>query len=188
VSGLWAELFVIWNSRDPKGLFRAWHSSPEEKYDLSSGTQRIEVKSTSQRRRVHHFSLEQLTPPSGCKVVIASLFVERNGGGTSLGELVEEIRTHLAEEPELQERLDRVVASTLGNTLRQGLIARFDRELAADSLHFFNGVDAPRIPEPVPSGVSDVHFKSDLSQCQPLSQEILMSDGGIFELLTSHSN
>jgi len=183
VIGLWAELFVIQNSKNTLALLQAWHATPEEKYDFSSGSQRIEVKSTSRRERVHHFSLEQLTPPSGCRVVVASLFVERNGGGISLREIIEEMRKDLTTEPDLQERLDRVVALTLGNALRQGYAARFDRELAQESLSFFDSVEIPKIQEPLPLNITDVHFKSNLSQCPPLTHEILARDGGIFAFL-----
>lgn len=180
VSGLWAELFVIQNSDDIKVLTGAWHATPEEKYDFSSGSQRIEVKSTSQRDRTHHFSLEQLIPPIGCKVVVASLFVERNGGGTSVSDLLEEIKGNLMDEPDLQERLNRVTALTLGKTLREGYASCFDRELALESLQFFNATDVPKIVEPLPKEISDVHFKSDLSKCKNLSNQELLNAGGIF--------
>lgn len=181
INGLWGELFVIRNSRDPKSLMSAWHAVSEEKYDFSSGSQRLEVKSTSQRQRTHHFSLEQLSPPSGCTVVIASVFVERNGGGTSLEELVAEIFMSITDAPDLQERLYRVVGTTLGNSLRQGYSSRFDRELAASSLQFFDGAVIPKIDQNLlPSGISDVHFKADISNCPPLSRTSLADQGGIF--------
>jgi len=183
VSGLWAELFVIRTGRDPIALLNSWHSTPEEKYDFNSDVQRIEVKSASQRSRVHHFSLEQLTPPSGCRVVIASLFADRSGGGTSLGDLVQEIRNLLPGSPELEEKFDRVIAQTLGNALRQSMTSRFDRQLAQESLIFFDAYTIPKIPDPLPAGISEVHFKADLSGCSDLSRQVLMDMGGIFASL-----
>lgn len=182
VSGLWAELFLIRSSKNPKSLLRIWHASPTEKYDFSSGDQRIEVKSTSKRTRIHHFSLEQLIPPEGCRVIIASVFVERNGGGTSLGDMVEEILLTLNDEPDLQERLNRVIATTLGDTLREGYTIRFDYELATESLQFFNTSDVPKITEQLPQSISDVHFVSDMNQCVALNQKDLHEIGGIFGL------
>lgn len=176
-------LLVIRNSKDPAALLRTWHVSPEEKCDFSSGNQRVEVKSTSQRSRSHHFSLEQLNPPLGCKVVVASIFVERTGGGTSLSDLVKEINYSLENEPDLQERLARVVALTLGQALRKVSDSRFDRELSEESTRFFNGTDVPKILEPLPPDISDVHFKSDLRKCPPLTQEVLDGEGEIFALL-----
>lgn len=180
VSGLWAELFVIRHSRDPKALVAAWHATPEEKYDFTSGNQRIEVKSSSQRKRIHHFSLEQLIPPSGCRAVVVSLFVERAGGGTSLRDLVEEIENELSSDPELQERLNRVIGLTLGNALRQGYASRFDRALAAESLKMFDTEVIPKISTPFPNTVSNIHFQSDLSEVEVLHSRELIGVGGIF--------
>ena len=183
VSGLWAELFLIRNARDPIVLLNSWHSTPEDKYDFNSNAQRIEVKSTSQRNRVHHFSFEQLNPPSRCQVIIASLCVDLSGGGMSLGDLIQEIRNLLPGSPELEEKLNRVIVQTLGNSLHQSVSSRFDRQLAQDSLSLFDAEMIPKISEPLPVGISDVHFKADLNQCDTLSKETLVSAGGIFAAL-----
>jgi hypothetical protein len=186
VSGLWAELLVIRQASDPVALLQVWHISPEDKFDFNAGAQRVEVKSTSQRIRVHNFSLEQLLPPTGCRLIIASLFVERAGGGTSVESLLDEIRELVEARPDLQERLDRVVASTLGSALRQSLTERFDRELACDSMHWFDGGAVPVIPTPLPWGISDVHFRADLSQCPPVSRQTLGAEGGVFAALVGN--
>jgi hypothetical protein len=180
VSGLWAELFIIRNARDAGALVRAWHASPEERYDFVSAAQRIEIKASAGRERVHHFSLAQLTPPAGCHVIIGSMFVERVGSGTSLGDLIDEVRGLVAGDVELQQRIDTVVASTLGNALRLSLSERFDREQALDSISFFSEDSVPKIAVPVPSGVSDVHFRADLGQSEPITPELLSQKGGIF--------
>jgi hypothetical protein len=180
VSGLWAELLLIRNATAPASLLVAWHATPQDKYDFSSGTQRVEVKSASQRDRIHHFSLEQLTPPAGCRLIVASLFVERAGAGTSLGDLIDEVREFFAASPDLQGRLDRVVAATLGSALRQSLGECFDRELARESLRLFYGDTVPTIPGPLPWGISDVHFRADLSQSEAVSEEALTREGGLF--------
>lgn len=183
VSGLWAELLFIRNSGDPTSLLEAWRATPKDRYDFSSGTQRIEVKSSAQRDRIHHFSLEQLTPPEGCRLIIASLFVERAGAGASLGELIDEIRDLVAASPDLQQRLDQVVASTLGSALRQSLDERFDRELAYESTRLLAGESIPTIPMPLPRGIFDVHFRVDLSQSETVSNQVLVCVGGIFATL-----
>jgi len=183
ISGLWAELFVIKNAKNPVVLLNAWHSNPEEKYDFNSNAQRLEVKSTSQRDRVHHFSLEQLIPPSGCRVAVASLFVEGSGGGVSIKDLVQEIKNILSENPELEEKLDRVVTHTLGNSLRQSTNHRFDLQLAQESLLIFDAKSVPKISEQLPPEISEVHLRVDLSRCTPFSEKELLDAGGIFSNL-----
>ena len=73
----------------------AWHRDPVEHFDSRAGPQRIEVKSSTSRKREHFFSLEQLTPAGGSRIVVASVFVERVGGGVSLRKIFDDTRALL---------------------------------------------------------------------------------------------
>jgi hypothetical protein len=163
VQGLWAELFVLASATDPVALVKAWHTSPEERYDFHGGQERIEVKSALGRVRRHRFSLEQLQPPAGTDLTIASILLEHSPGGAPLGDLLDTIRARLFTAPALQSAVDRTVAETLGDSLQRALDVRFDRELAIDTLQFFSHLDVPRIDSALPSYVSDVSFTADLS-------------------------
>lgn len=180
VRGLWAELFLIAQAGNPTMLLDAWHSTPNETYDFCKSTQRIEVKSTGTRIREHHFRLEQLQPPEGASVLIASVFVERAGAGVSLEEMQEKLRTRITS-PELIFHLERVVGLTLGENLGQALDERFDWELAKDSLAFFNAQDIPSVSKELPLGVSEVHFKSDLTHLVPIEIALLRNTQDIFK-------
>ena len=119
VQGLWAELLVIAEAPEPAELIQFWHSLPEDRYDLTAGIQRVEVKSTTGRVRSHHFSLDQVRPPLGTRVLVASLFAESAAGGTSVLELFEEIRAHAAGDMTSLLHLDRVLRLSLGNAWRK---------------------------------------------------------------------
>ena len=136
IQGLWAELWVIAQAREPEVLLDAWHAEPSDAYDFNSGPERLEIKSTSQRTRKHSFSHRQLQPPTGTRVAIASVFVESSGGGPTISTLVDRLRRRVAE-PRALMRLDYVVASTLGADWRPGVETAFDAELASESLHFY---------------------------------------------------
>jgi len=180
VAGLWAELSLIRCAGVPETVAEAWHPAPTDRYDFSAGAQRVEVKSTSMRTRSHVFSLEQLLPPAGCTLLVASLFVERAGGGTSLGTLIDEVRELLSTRQDLLERVDRIVATTLGASLRRALAERFDREFAAESLRYYTADSIPRVRTPLPRGVSEVHFRTDLSATPTVDLRELRSRGGLF--------
>jgi len=90
IRGLWAELFIMARSGNPEIAVASWHGAETERYDFAQGNQRIEVKSSGTRTREHHFSLEQLHPPSDIDLLVASLFVERSSGGLSVVELLED--------------------------------------------------------------------------------------------------
>src|SRR5579859_1637089 len=62
VQGLWGELFLISRSSNPRMLVGSWHLTPEDRYDFSLGSFRVEVKTAIGRMRQHQFSLEQLYP------------------------------------------------------------------------------------------------------------------------------
>lgn len=47
VQGLWAELLMISQSKNPKYLVNSWHLSPTDTFDFNDGKNKIEVKSTS---------------------------------------------------------------------------------------------------------------------------------------------
>jgi hypothetical protein len=180
IQGLWGELFVIAQATDAAAMVRAWHANPEEPYDFVGPAQRVEVKSASGNERYHHFALVQLHPPAGTMVVIVSLFVERAGGGVSLGEILNRVRGRISAHPDLAIRLDHGVAASLGQSWRRGLVECFDWERAQESLAFFDAGGIPSIrPEDVSAGVSDVRFRSGLAGVSPLPEATLRDRGGL---------
>jgi len=62
IQGLWAELILIEQSKNPETLINYWHNIPEEKFDFNADSEKIEVKSSSNLERIHVFSAEQLNP------------------------------------------------------------------------------------------------------------------------------
>jgi hypothetical protein len=180
VQGLWAELLVIRRATDPVALVAAWHRLPVERIDFLSARDRIEVKSSSNRRRVHHFSLAQLTPPANTRLIIASLFVEPVGGGLLLRRLCDDIRTILASDSVLLTQFDAVFYATLGVGWSDAMEESYDLELATESLQFFDSADIPKIDGPIPATVSDVRFTSDLSTVPHLPADSMVSAGGLF--------
>jgi hypothetical protein len=163
INGLWTELFVISQARNPARLLAGWHAMPEDRFDFASGTDRMDVKGASGGLRTHHFALEQLRPIGQIRVVIASLLIDRVEGGTSVNDLVDSIRAKIAD-PGLLIRLDSVVAQILGQDWRAVQRVRFDLQQATHSLRFIDATSIPSVPVPVPPEVSAVHFRVDLTQ------------------------
>lgn len=179
VQGLWAEVYLIARSEAPDAMIRAWHSTPEDRYDFGEGGRRIEVKSCGGPPRRHHFTLEQLTPPRGAKAIVASLFVQRTGSGVSIADLIERIGSEVPDS-DLILRLETVVAATLGDCWPNGLRDHFDEETANESLSYYDSVSVPTIGGSVPAELSQVRFVSDLSSVTPQAVEAMRREGGIF--------
>lgn len=181
VQGLWAELFIIARAKKPAFLVNAWHSSLNDRYDFNTGTQRIEVKSASGRTRKHHFSLEQLQPPNGTDVLIASVYIERSGAGSSISQLIDEIRSYSENDLDSLLHLDHIVNMTLGTNWRSASEERFDRELAEHSLSFFDVHSIPTIAPDLRSEISNVHFMADITAVSPINLKQYRNKGGLFQ-------
>ena len=170
IHGLWAELFLIDNSKNPATLINYWHNIPEEKFDFNSGNEKIEVKSNSNFERVHFFSSEQLNPSIGSQVYIASIFIRQNSNGQNIQQLMESISNKIQKETELIEKLTRLVLKTLGNSIEESINIKFDYKIAKDSLRFYRHQDIRKIDEiHIPTEVSRVQFISDLTDLKSVN-------------------
>ena len=179
VRGLWTELFLLAESQNPKKLVDAWHTFPDDLYDFNEGSHRIEVKSTSGEIRRHHFSLDQLLPPGGATLVIVSVIVNRTGGGTTINELIDELRFLFSGSPHRILHLYKVATLTLGNRWQEAELEMFDRSAARQSLAFFTPSEVPMVSPVLPVGVSNVRFLSDLTGKTPFSKKEARALGGL---------
>ncbi|WP_195164206.1 PD-(D/E)XK motif protein [Mesorhizobium sp. NBSH29] len=173
LSGLFGELCLIYQARLPHELIRDWRESDEARYDFSSNDLKVEVKSTSTRRRVHEFAFEQCTPPAGALGLVASIFVERAGRGTSIREIQSLIESRLTGRPDAILKLREVVAKTLGTAQCQADDVLFDLTLATGSIAFFDLREIPALRDDLPLNVSRVRFASDLSAITETNVEVI---------------
>jgi hypothetical protein len=188
VNGLFGELYFLWRSANPARAITAWRGDDGARFDFSDGDIRVDVKAASGTVRVHTFSYEQCNPPSGTIAVVGSLFAERASGGIALRSIFDDIVARIATKPDLIFKLHEVVAATLGASLSDALSVRFDIKLADSSLRYFSLHDIPAIRGPLPAGVTDVHFRSDLSAAASISaQRLIDMDPVFWDLLPQSS-
>jgi hypothetical protein len=180
VNGLFGELFLIWRSGNPIRALAAWRMDETARFDFADGDIRLDVKATSGRVRAHTFSYEQCNSPPGTIAIVASLFVERSPGGVTLRSLIDQIEGRITAKIGLVFKLHDVITATLGMNLNEALALKFDEKLADSSLCFFNLHDVPAIRGPLPAGISDVHFRSDLSALQALPVHSLIDRDPVF--------
>ena len=181
VRGLWAEMFLVSQASIPATLVDAWHIVPEDRYDFALNHQRIEVKSYSGDIRLHHFSLEQLHPPEDVIALVASVCVEGSQAGDSIADLREKIHIRLGSEFDSLLHIDSIIARTLGNAWQQASEVRFDERLAEESLTFYETSSIPSIDPNLPPGVSQIRFRSDLTEIDPFDNSLLHEAEGIFQ-------
>lgn len=168
IQGLWAELFVIDQSKDPEYLIRSWHSGANDIYDFNDGCDKIEVKSSSNTIRRHHFSLNQLNPSAGARLLIASVLVTSSGVGISLFDLVKNIEARM-QKLELKLKLSEVVLKILGTDFEKAGDYYFDYQQAIDSYQVYDYREIPCIEnKQIPDEVSNIHFECDLTSVNPV--------------------
>jgi hypothetical protein len=179
--GLWGELFVIDQSKSVSDLVAAWHSTLNDKFDFSSGHERVEVKTTT-GTRVHNFSHAQLVMPKGVRVTIASLILTHSTDGLTCTDLARRILKKLPPGPHSRKFIELVVR-TLGEDWRKQGGESFDAEQAQLSLRFFDAIDIPRVLEPIPREVSGVKYQSDLQAVPELAASKLKPRDTLTELV-----
>jgi hypothetical protein len=184
VQGLWSELFLIDISKNPETLLNYWHNIPEEKFDFNAGIEKVEVKSNSSFERHHTFSSEQLNPTIGTYVLIASIFVRQNNSGKNIQQLADSITNKVKNDIELTDKLNSIICKTLGNSLEQSIKIKFDYNIAKDSLRFYKHTDINKIEKiHIPNEVSEVRYKSDLTNIVPTMPTSINSSSTLYKSL-----
>ncbi len=172
IQGLWAELFIIEQSKCPEYLIQSWHSLSNDKFDFNDGQDKIEVKSTSTARRIHSFALEQLSPNRNTNLLIASMFVIQTGQGKNIIDLINSICKRVRN-LQAQLRLSEITFQTLGCDLDKIFDMYFDYQQALDTLVFFDYKDIPTINScSIPEAISNVRLDCDLSRVITIKDKV----------------
>lgn len=183
LQGLWAELLVIEQSKNPVIVAKAWHSQPESKYDFTMGRDKVEVKSTSSENRIHRFSLDQLNPSDSSRLLICSIIVRESAkdeNGLSVFDLYDSISMKIVDS-EIRLHVYDVIMETLGSDFYIARKKYFDYSEACDSLNLFEHSDIPKIDKSfIPEHVSEVRFSSDLSHLKDAREKGFNREDSIF--------
>lgn len=171
IQGLWAELFVIEQAKDPVYMLQSWHVSSEDKYDFNDGKDKVEVKCTANSQRKHRFSFDQLAPNAKSQLLVASVITTRSGKGKNIFDLKDSILKKV-QDVKLQILLNEVIASTLGADFDKAFDYYFDYQMAVDGLSFFDAKDMPCIPvDVIPAELSNIKFDCDLTKTRVASKD-----------------
>ncbi|MEO8623654.1 MAG: PD-(D/E)XK motif protein [bacterium] len=168
VQGLWSELAIIAFSSNAHVALSSWHSSSRALHDFANGGARLEVKSTTKGLREHVFLLDQLRLGERGHVLIASMLLTESSAGHSVFDLAHVIRERLTH-PLARNRLEAIIADSLGNGFEAVEEHLYDLDGARESLLLYRAEDVPICLLPLPAQVKDVSFTVDLSTTIPLS-------------------
>lgn len=179
VQGLWAEMLIIEQSKNPEYLIRSWHTVPESKYDFNDGQNKLEVKSTKQEKRIHSFSYEQTFSNKSSKLIVASVMTLETGEGKSIFNLRDAICKKVSDY-DLQYKVNEMILSSLGTDFENVSNIFFDYRLAIDKTVFIEAKNIPTISkEAIPLEVSNIKFMCDLSNVPSIPKDELKNSNEI---------
>jgi hypothetical protein len=164
IQGLWAELLIIEQSKNPDYLISSWHVLKTALFDFNNGEDKLEIKSTSKNERKHTFSLHQLIPNKSSNLIVGSILVTITGQGKNVFDLISSIENRV-QDKNVVIKLGRIVSETLGDKIHTAHSVYFDYNSAKDSIAFFDYNDIPKLDSKgIPSEITNVHFDCNLSQ------------------------
>lgn len=171
IQGLWAELFIIEQSRNPEYLIQSWHSGIEDTYDFNDGIDKFEVKSVSNNKRVHSFSMLQLSPNEGSELFVASVFVVNSGNGKTIIDIKKSIESKISS-LDTKFKLNEIISKTIGADFNKVSDIYFDYQSAIDSYKLFYYKNIPCIEKQyIPSELCNVRFECDITNIDVLSKK-----------------
>ena len=184
-SGLWAELYLIYQSKDKCKSVQYWHKNPDKLYDFSLENNHIEIKSTLSDRRKHFFSIYQAYPNGEPEVLIASVLLDRKEDGVSVIDLKNKIKSLLGDEIQFIKKLDRTFYETLGDSWKESSKEAFDISYARENMAFFNLRDIPKLDAEQKDirGISEISFRSDLSYAEKINNSEYKNKSDLFKNL-----
>jgi Putative PD-(D/E)XK family member, (DUF4420) len=166
--GLWGELFMMKSVRGFAFWAPFWHSETTRKFDFSAIGRRVEVKTVVGPMRIHHFAHRQIYALEGEEIMIASILLRKEDAGLGLRELISEARAALSG-TDYYMKLELAIRRAGMETMEEAGPA-FDSSEALKSIAWFSAADAPHFTMAEPPGVSQTHYRVDLSTAPSLSE------------------
>jgi hypothetical protein len=159
--GLIGEFLVIDSSEDVDFLIDVWHDDSANAFDFSLNSERIEVKTTTSKKRLHEFSSNQLPVENQINLHVASVQLYEVSKGESLASIFNRLHERLTNKS-LDEKLLRISIQTLGTHPTLVCSVQFDYAASTSSIRLFQPID---IPTPTKSiGVEYMKWTAILSE------------------------
>lgn len=169
--GLWGELFLMNQINGFRFFASFWHPEVRRIFDFSFLNKHIEVKTTLNTERVHHFSHRQLYGQKDEEIVILSIMLISSEYGLSLKELIDKGRIALSGSPNYLKLEQAIIHADMVDTSIEG--PKYNSDQALRNMKWYRSIDVPRFNEPEPIGVSETRYKVTLENAKNLDPKEL---------------
>ena len=140
-------------------MINSWHKEQNEKFDFNDGIDKLEVKTTTQNRRVHNFEIRQLKVFGNNLTVIASVITAEIDKGKSIKDLIDLIKVKVSSD--IYEKLVLKTFDVIGDNINESSESRFDFKMAQSQTKLYFSEDIPK-PGLIPKNILEVKFQVDL--------------------------
>ena len=168
VKGLWGELFTIKNSNNINQLIEYWHAKKTQLFDFYAPPNIVEVKTTTEQKRIHYFKLEQCIFEKNMNGYLHSVMTIEKYDGLSCYDLYQSINQKVSNR-QIKEKLEKVYFETVGSNFEKFDEDKFCLKTAEENSLFFDLNLIPTPSKQIPKEVDQVKFRVDLSntpQCE----------------------
>ena len=168
LQGLFAELLTIKRFHNSLRLGDYWHTNDRMNFDFSITEKiKIEVKSTVNKERKHHFKHEQLAYET-YDIYVVSYMLKSDDEGTSLYDLIISTKPLFANDPRRIMILNKYLKNTSESRLKQ---CRFNEQLAISNCRFYYAREIPRFSEQAPIGLTNAEYDCNLENANSINEE-----------------
>lgn len=165
--GLYGELAVLYmlSQNGYQEILPHWHSDFYSKHDIELSEKcRVEVKTTTTGKRIHHFKLDQLVI-SGIDIYVYSVLLFRVEKGKSLYDLANDV---IAFMPKFEQRMAIISLLKMCGVSKEDKGMVCDLKQTCENIKLYSATNVPKLTEFV-AGVTNVSFDSDLENIEEAS-------------------
>lgn len=167
LQGFFGELYAIkYFYEQGLNISDYWQKKVKMKFDFSiSAQKKVEVKTTTNELRVHHFRHEQLLSDL-YDICVISILLREDDQGLSLLELIKEVQGIATGNFNTLMYIEDFVRNFDESELSN---IKFDVAYLNKNLHIYRAEDVPRFKEDQPMGVSKTEYDSDLTNSRHIA-------------------
>ncbi len=160
--GVWGELFCVdyLYNLGFTNIVKKYHNNFYFKHDIElSDSLRMEVKTTVDSKRIHHFRHDQICR-NDVTVIVSSIILEESQQGTTLLEMCRRIMS-LMDDPDERLNMNKIIRMCDLSDEKPGMT--FSETKATEDIRFYFAESLPMITSPIPNGVTRVAYDVDCS-------------------------
>lgn len=172
--GLFGELLIINESKNPDKLVEGWHITGKEIFDFTLNSNQLEIKTTTLNSRIHkikHSQHKRLREMSNG--FISSIMLMESDNGINVSKVAEEIRKKL--DHEATQLFNQKLASCVGDSF-EDYNTDFNYKYSLDSIKFYKAIELQSLNDKdIPENIADIKYSLNLEASDEISTDDLAS-------------